>query len=95
MTFPVLVAVALLAQEPPAPSAPSAPKPEGVKPAPSSEPEIKPYDRVITKDAKSKAGLFKVHEVKGKHFFEIPAAELGMELRHWVLDTAARKWAIE
>jgi hypothetical protein len=33
---------------------------------------IKPYDQVITKGAKTRAGLFLVHKVDEKWFFEIP-----------------------
>ncbi|WP_323755507.1 zinc-dependent metalloprotease [Roseivirga sp.] len=32
----------------------------------------KPYDEVITKDAVSDDGLFKVHKIEDKYFFEIP-----------------------
>jgi hypothetical protein len=42
-----------------------------------------PYDRVITKDAKTKDGIFKVHQVKDRHFFEIPKKMLDKELL-WV-----------
>ena len=33
---------------------------------------IKPYDKVITKEAKSDAGLFTVHKIDDKFFYEIP-----------------------
>ncbi|MAM30693.1 MAG: zinc-dependent metalloprotease [Flavobacteriaceae bacterium] len=33
---------------------------------------IQPYDKVITKEAVSDDGLFKVHKVKDKYFYEIP-----------------------
>ncbi|UOY05083.1 zinc-dependent metalloprotease [Muricauda sp. SCSIO 64092] len=33
---------------------------------------IKPYEKVITKDAKTDDGLFKVHQVEDKHYYEIP-----------------------
>jgi hypothetical protein len=33
---------------------------------------IKPYDKVITKDAISDDGLFMVHKVDKKYYFEIP-----------------------
>jgi hypothetical protein len=45
--------------------------------------QIKPYDRVITKEAKSSPGLFLVHRVEDKVYFEIPTAELGKEML-WV-----------
>jgi hypothetical protein len=40
----------------------------------SRKPEvtIKPYDKVITKDAISDDGLFMVHRVDKKYYFEIP-----------------------
>ena len=34
--------------------------------------DIKPYDKVITKDAKSDDGLFKVHNIDNSFFYEIP-----------------------
>ena len=41
---------------------------------PEKKPEttIKEYGKVITKDAKSDEGLFIVHKVDKKYFFEIP-----------------------
>jgi len=45
--------------------------------------KIKPYDKVITKDAKTSAGLFLVHRLDDKVFFEIPTEELGKEML-WV-----------
>lgn len=38
----------------------------------SSKDKIQPYDKVITKEAKTDSGLFTVHEVADKHYFEIP-----------------------
>jgi hypothetical protein len=37
------------------------------------------YDKVITKEAKSKAGVFTVHEVNEKYYYEIPKTELNRE----------------
>ena len=34
--------------------------------------KIKPYDKVITKEAKSDEGLFTTHQVEEDHFYEIP-----------------------
>jgi hypothetical protein len=42
-------------------------------------PEPKPYDRVITKDAKSDTGIFTVHRIKEKWYYEIPKSELNRE----------------
>src|SRR5271156_4684390 len=41
----------------------------------SQEPQ--PYDKVITKEAKSKKGVFTVHQVKDKYYYEIPKEEYG------------------
>ncbi len=43
-------------------------------------PDPQPYDRVITKDAKTSKGLFTVHQVKERYYYEIPRKELGREL---------------
>jgi Met-zincin/Domain of unknown function (DUF5117)/Domain of unknown function (DUF5118) len=45
--------------------------------------KIRPYDRVITKEAKTSPGLFLVHRIEDKVYFEIPTAELGKEML-WV-----------
>src|SRR6202161_3771603 len=42
-------------------------------------PNPQPFDRVITKDAKTKKGLFTVHQIGERFFFEIPKAELGKQ----------------
>ncbi len=41
---------------------------------------IKPYDKVITKEAKTDEGLFKVHQVEDKHFYEIPDSLFNKEM---------------
>jgi len=48
------------------------------KPAKTTGP--KPYGEVITKAAKSKNGLFKVHEIEGKYYYEIPDSLLGRDM---------------
>lgn len=48
------------------------------KPAKTTGP--KPYGEVITKEAKSKNGLFKVHEIEGKYYYEIPDSLLGRDM---------------
>jgi Met-zincin/Domain of unknown function (DUF5117)/Domain of unknown function (DUF5118) len=53
----------------------------------SREPEIKPYDRVINKDAKSDEGVFTVHRVKEKIYYEIPKKEFDKEFL-WVSQIA-------
>ncbi len=49
--------------------------------------EPKPYDKVITKDAKSDPGVFTVHTIKEKVYYEIPKSELGKEFL-WVSQIA-------
>ncbi len=42
--------------------------------------DIKPYAKVITKDAKTDKGLFDVHVVDGNHFYEIPDSLFNKEM---------------
>ncbi len=48
-----------------------------------ARPKIKSYDKVITKEAKTSAGLFLVHRLDEKVFFEVPSEELNKEML-WV-----------
>lgn len=41
---------------------------------------FKPYRQIIPSTANTKEGLFTVHEVKGKYFYEIPDSLLGKEM---------------
>ncbi len=41
---------------------------------------VKPYSKVITKDAKSDEGLFTVHKIKNEYFFEIPDSIFDREM---------------
>ena len=61
------------------------PKTNDVKKADAeSKPEpIKPYGKVITREAKSERGRFWVHRVEDKFYFEIPTNEFGKEFL-WV-----------
>ena len=45
----------------------------------SSSQQPQAYSKVITKDAKSKPGVFTVHQVKDKYYYEIPKTELNRE----------------
>src|SRR5713226_7516329 len=76
-------ATPLIAQDPPTP-------PEGLPAAaaaagpgrgglnqPSQDPQ--PYEKVITKEAKSKKGVFTVHQIKDKYYYEIPKGEFDKE----------------
>lgn len=72
-----LLALALLAQQPPPPAKPDAPKPAPAKP-PASGP--KKYEDVITAKAKTRDGLFKVHQIDEKWYYEIPEKLLGRDM---------------
>lgn len=71
----------------PAPGAPSTPTPQAAAPsaAPSGQPQRpsgggRAYSDVVTRDAITKEGLFKVHRVGDAVLFEIPASELEKEM---------------
>src|SRR5690242_15521472 len=72
-----------MAQDP----TPEPPTGGGGRPTGGASQDPQPYDRVITKDAKTKAGVFKVHQVKDKYYYEIPKSELGKEFL-WVSQIA-------
>ena len=55
----------------------------GGRGGPAREPVIRPYERVITKDAVSKTGIFTVHRIKDRLYYEIPKDQLGREFL-WV-----------
>ncbi|MBS1810429.1 MAG: zinc-dependent metalloprotease [Acidobacteria bacterium] len=76
----------VLAQDTP-PTTPQLPTGGAFPGGAGREPEIKPYDRVITKDAKSDDGIFTVHRVKEKVFYEIPKSQLNKEFL-WVTQIA-------
>lgn len=56
--------------------------PAAATPAPEKKPEggLQAYDKVITSKAVSDAGLFTVHKVDDKFYYEIPDSLLGREL---------------
>jgi hypothetical protein len=64
--------------------APSAPAQEQPRGAPA---EPRPYERVITKDARSDAGVFTVHRIGDRLYYEIPKAMLDEEFL-WVSQIA-------
>src|SRR5688500_7784631 len=51
------------------------------------EPQIRPYDRVITKEAKSDEGVFTVHRLGDRLYYEIPKDKLGRDFL-WVSQIA-------
>src|SRR6185295_15797767 len=72
-------------QDPPAP--PVTPTGQERFGRPDQPPEPKPYERVITKEAKSDEGIFTVHTIKEKIYYEIPKSELQKEFL-WVSQIA-------
>lgn len=72
-------------QDPPAPPAGGTGQERPGRPDQSTDP--KPYDRVITKEAKSDEGVFTVHTIKDKVYYEIPKSELNKEFL-WVSQIA-------
>src|SRR6185436_1389363 len=74
------------AQDPPPAPAP-APTPPPAQPERTPPADIKPYDRVITKEAKSDAGIFTVHRIGDKLYYEIPKDQLNTEFL-WVSQIA-------
>lgn len=69
------------------PQTPPASGPQDRPGRPDPQPEIKPYDKVITKEAKSDDGVFTVHTIKEKIYYEIPKSELEKEFL-WVSQIA-------
>ena len=83
VAFGVMLAASftVFAQDtPPTPTeTPAGGRPGGFPGAGGASQDPQPYDKVITKDAKSKDGLFKVHKVKDKYYYEIPKDQLEKE----------------
>ena len=42
--------------------------------------DIQPYSKVVTKEAKTNEGLFKVHTLDGKYLYEIPDSLFDREM---------------
>ncbi len=81
------VAATMLAQEP-APQEPPAAAPAGQRGGRGqANGEPRPYDQVITRDAKSDEGIFTVHRIRERLFYEIPRKELDKEFL-WVTQIA-------
>lgn len=72
--------VPVIAQTPPQP-APQTPPAQGTPPKPQApKTTLKPYEEVVTKEAVSQDGVFKVHRIEDKILWEIPSNLLGREL---------------
>jgi hypothetical protein len=85
--FVMATAFVLIAQDTP-PTPAETPAGPGARPGlPGASQDPQPYDKVITKDARTKNGVFKVHQVKDKYYYEIPKNELGKEYL-WVTQIA-------
>jgi hypothetical protein len=67
------------AQEQPTPPAGGPPAATAGPGARTPESVIKPYEKVITKEAKTKKGLFLVHQIKDKLYYEIPKEAFGKD----------------
>ncbi|MFK2818495.1 zinc-dependent metalloprotease [Flavobacteriaceae sp. LMIT009] len=52
---------------------------KAAKPKPKKG-DIQPYTKVVTKEAKTDEGLFKVHNIDGKFLYEIPDSLFGKEM---------------
>jgi hypothetical protein len=84
MCAALLMAAASPAQEPP--QQPQQERPGGPA-GQQREPEPRPYERVITKEAKSSPGIFTVHQIRDRYYYEIPVSELDKEFL-WVSQIA-------
>ena len=71
------------AQDPTPETPPTTPGQQRPGPGGSVSQDPQPYEKVITKDAKSKKGIFTVHQVKDKFYYEIPKTEMGKDFL-WV-----------
>ncbi len=87
LLFTATFAILCFAQDPPTPPTGATQERPTFPGLPSREPEIKPYDKVITKDAKSDEGIFTVHRIKEKVYYEIPKKEFDKEYL-WVSQIA-------
>jgi len=81
----MMLSLTIFAQEPPAGQEPAATPPAGGGGgrggnAPRNP---RPFDQVITKEAKTDTGLFNVHKVGETYYYEIPKAQLGKDFL-WV-----------
>jgi hypothetical protein len=73
MFLSVFAVAVLSAQEPPPQPEPPGQGPAAARPGvtpPGAEPQ--PYEKVITKDARSTKGIFTVHQIKDRYYYEIP-----------------------
>lgn len=87
-SFPVLIAALIIlglpafGQDSPPPQEPAAAGGAGQRGAAQPRPP-RPYEQVITRDAKTDKGVFDVHKVGETYYYEIPKAMLGKDFL-WV-----------
>ena len=79
LVLTLLAASVLVAQEDPTIPAAGAAGGRGAGAVALPPPNPQPFDRVITKDAKAKKGLFTVYQAGDRFYFEIPKKELGKQ----------------
>jgi hypothetical protein len=87
LTLAVVPCIALAQDPPTGGGGQEPPAGGGGRGARAQEPEIRPYDRVITKNAKTDEGIFTVHRIKDRVYYEIPKERLGREFL-WVSQIA-------
>jgi hypothetical protein len=76
--FLMCLAAGLSAQDESAPPTQGGPPAAAARTGGKSKP--KPYSEVITDKAVTRQGLFKVHQIEDKYYFEIPDSMLGREI---------------
>jgi len=75
----VLTAITAVAQDEPAQGVGRGGAGAGAGAAALPPPNPQPFERVINKDAKTKKGLFTIHQVGDRFYYEIPKSELGKQ----------------
>jgi hypothetical protein len=80
MTLPITLAMAQKPVTPPTAPGTNPAAGAGARGAASTKQEPKPYKEVITDKAVSHTGLFTVHRIEDKWFFEIPDSILGRDI---------------
>ena len=85
--FLALAFAAVAQDEPPAPPAESAPAAAPPAARTTEAPATRPYENVITSEAKTKKGVFLVHQLRDRLYYEIPKSEFGKDFL-WVATLA-------
>jgi hypothetical protein len=89
--FLSLFCASVLLAQAPAPTEPASTESSTTPERPAGmrvgEPDIRPYEKVITRDAQTRRGLFTVHRIRNRVYYEIPASLLNRDLL-WVSQVA-------